>query len=429
METRHIALMIVTSVLQAHQPLDTILEINKDFKHLEPRDKAFVRMLATTVLRHRGQIDAIIEKAQDKPGKIDPPLLQHILRIGVAQIAFMNVPDHAAVDTSVELAKGGGIHKTAGFINGVLRNVTRSYQEWMPQIDPVVANIPEWMLEQWIDDYGHQGAISIGNACLKEAPLDITVKNSDLLEEWSKKLDAKIMPTGTLRRSGGGSVTELQGFDDGMWWVQDLAASLPAKLFGDLTGKRVLDICAAPGGKTTQLAAMGADVVAVDRSAKRLERMRKNLKRMRLDHKVEIVTADAGVWTSPETFDAILLDVPCTATGTIRRNPDVMYMKTEYDCEKIVTVQRRLLENVVDMLNHGGTLIYCNCSLQKVEGEDQIDWLHGCGIPLVRRGIHPNELPGLEHIISKEGDVRTRPDYNFDDGGMDGFFITRLIRV
>lgn len=222
-------------------------------------------------------------------------------------------------------------------------------------------------------------------------------------------------------------VTELPGFEDGMWWVQDAAASLPAQLFGtNIEGATVLDLCAAPGGKTAQLASMGAQVVALDRSAKRIQRLQSNMKRMRLGHSVRTEIADAAVWRSREQFPYILLDAPCSATGTIRRNPDVLWMKTEGDLNSLVDLQARLLDNAISMLQPGGVLIYCTCSLQKCEGENQIDRLIERRDDIDRIPIQSSEVGEIRDFITPRGDVRILPTYLSEIGGIDGFFIARL---
>lgn len=414
-------------VLVQKQPLDSVLEKLQSYTSLPGRDKAFARMLIATTLRRLGQIDDLIAKCEERPGSISKnAALQNILRLGIAQILFMNVPDHAAVDTSVRLAELKRMDRQKGFVNGLLRNIIRKGTQFMAKQDPARLNTPEWLLKIWIEDYGLKTAAEISNANMVEAPLDITIKDQSTMNYWGSTLQASSFPTGTLRRPSGGIVTALTGFDDGMWWVQDASAAIPAKLFGDIDGKTVIDLCAAPGGKTAQLASMGAHVIAIDRSAQRMKRLEANIERLRLSDHVECYAADASQWQAKEPPEFILLDAPCSATGTIRRHPDVMHLKTPQDIESLIEVQRRMLAHAFDILASGGILIYCTCSLQKAEGEQQIQAFIENTPDAIRLAIAPKEIGALDELITEHGDIRILPFMQAASGGMDGFYIARI---
>lgn len=429
---RACALDLIAKVLGRRLPLDQVLETDEGFRALSVRDRAFVRMLVSTTLRRLGQIDGVIARVQERPDSVPPDVVTNILRLGVAQIGFMEVPDHAAVDTCVRLTARAGLDRVKGFVNAVLRRVARERPAWNEVSDPV-ANIPEWMMRAWVSDYGEQTAREIALASLTEAPLDITVKDPGALARWAQLLEADILSGGSLRRSGtAGLLADLPGFAEGAWWVQDVAASLPARLFGDVAGQEVIDLCAAPGGKTAQLAAMGARVTAVDRSAARLKRVEENLVRLGLLDRVRTVCADAALWNPPGGRGSarfILLDAPCTATGTIRRHPDVLHLKTPMDMDRMSGFQRRLLDNVWRLLTSGGILVYCTCSLQKDEGERQIETLLSSGASVRRLPVRGEEVAENSGFLTENGDVRLLPHYESILGGMDGFFISRLQRI
>ncbi|NCC21381.1 MAG: MFS transporter [Alphaproteobacteria bacterium] len=427
LSARAAALDIIESVLRRKHELDLALETAEAFTSLPARDRAFARMLATTTLRRLGQIDDLLRRAQTRPDNAMPAAVQNVLRIGVCQLLFMEVPDHAAVDTSVRLAERAELSRLKGLVNGILRTMTREGREWAGKQDETRLNTPHWLMEQWILDYGLRTAAEVAQASLAEAPLDITVKNPGMIEYWANELEAAILPTGSLRRASGGRVTDLPGFDDGMWWIQDAAAALPARLLGDVNGKDVLDLCAAPGGKTAQLAAMGANVTALDRSIKRLQRLEENMKRLRLGEHVRTEAADASVWRPREPAPFILLDAPCTATGTIRRNPDILHLKSKSDMDRLVSLQGNLLANAATMLAPGGTLIYCTCSLQKAEGEALVEQFLAESPGFVRKPITQQEAP-IEGAITPEGDLRLFPFHMAAHGGMDGFYVARLRR-
>jgi 16S rRNA (cytosine967-C5)-methyltransferase len=425
---RQVALTILDGVLTRRQPLDAVLDSLRDLSSLPVRDRAFVRMLAATALRHLGQIDAILKQASARDEAPSPAMLHHLLRLGVTQILFMDVPDYAAVDTSVRLAEQMALSRQSGFVNAVLRHVTRQGRDWLKEQDAAILNVPAWLMGIWQRDYGIEAAHAIAEACCAEAPLDITPKNPGDAAYWAGTLHATVLPTGTVRRVAGGQIIDLPGFDEGLWWVQDASAALPALLLGEVKGRTVLDLCAAPGGKTAQLAAGGAHVVALDRSAKRLKRLEDNIARLGLTDTVQAEVADAASWTPKSPASHILLDAPCTATGTIRRNPDVLHLKTRKDMDGLMDTQARLLESAVRMLAPGGVLVYCTCSLQKDEGERQIARLLDKGAPVKRLPVDPGELGGLDSLITPEGDVRILPFHLAPLGGMDGFYISRLVK-
>jgi 16S rRNA (cytosine967-C5)-methyltransferase len=429
-EARLAALGLLEEVLDRRQPLDAALEKDKKFTGLSARDRAFVRMIVATALRRLGQIDDFIRRASDKPhATISPPRLLHVLRLGVTQIAFMDVQDYAAVDTSVSLAEAAGLPRQKGLVNALLRRIAAEHRNWQAAQDPARLNTPDWLLQAWIADYGLRTAAEIALGNLSEAPLDISIKNPAMRAHWLETLGAALVPTGTLRRASGGMVQDLPGYGDGMWWVQDAAAAIPATLFGDVRGRHVIDLCAAPGGKTAQLAAMGAQVTAIDRSASRIKRLEENLARLRLTENVMTAMADSAVWRPKEPVHYVLLDAPCTATGTARRHPDVPHLKTPQDMKSLLETQARLLENAAAMLAPGGILIYCTCSLQKDEGERQVEKFLSGGARLRRLPVTPEETGGIEGILTPEGDIRILPFHLAAQGGMDGFFISRLQRI
>ncbi|ACI99734.1 16S rRNA (cytosine(967)-C(5))-methyltransferase RsmB [Rhodospirillum centenum] len=420
---RAAALDLIQATLRKGVPFDDALEANRGVRALEPRDRGFVRLLCATVFRRLGQLDALVQGALAKPGQPVKGPVQDILRLGAAQLLFLGTPAHAAVDTSVELAVARGQTPYKGLVNAVLRRLSREGAGLLAAQDAGRLNTPDWLWLAWRQAYGTGATRAIVEAHLAEPPLDITVRaDADL---WAERLGAERLPGGSLRLPAGGPVTELPGFAEGAWWVQDAAAAIPARLFGDVAGREVLDLCAAPGGKTAQLAAAGARVTAVDRSEKRLERLRENLARLGLE--VETVAADATAWSPDAPVDAVLLDAPCSATGTIRRHPDVQRLKTEEDVAKLARVQARLLIRAADMLKPGGLLVYATCSLQPEEGERQVEALLARRPDLVRVPVDPAELGGLAGAVTAAGDVRTTP--GLIPGGMDGFFAARLRRT
>lgn len=424
--SRAVALGILSQVLGQKKMLDTVWDRDSAFGRLPPRDRAFVRMLVSTALRRRGQLDDLLMRALDKGELPRPEQLKWICYIGITQILFMDVPDHAAVNTSVVMAANEGMEGKKGFVNAILRRMTSDGKQWLSEQDEAALNIPAWIYNQWVNAYGAFKAKEIGLACLNEAALDISIKNPKEESLWAGALEAAILPTGSLRRMGGGSVTDFPGYTDGAWWVQDASSALPAKLLGDIAGKKVLDMCAAPGGKTAQLAAMGATVVAADRSASRMALLNENLRRLKLDANVQTVIEDGSVWAPREKFTHILLDAPCSATGTIRRHPDLLALKTQKDQDGLMNIQERLLANAAEILEVGGTLIYCTCSLQKDEGENQVTRFLLANRHFRRSAITASEVGNITGCLTTDGDVRMLPQSNAEAGGMDGFYIARL---
>jgi 16S rRNA (cytosine967-C5)-methyltransferase len=339
------------------------------------------------------------------------------------------VPDHAAVDLSVRLAQADrqAVH-FAGLVNAVLRRMTREGAERLATLDGPVLDTPAWLMTRWIDRYGAATAHAIAAVHGIEPALDLTVKSD--AEVWAAKLNGRVLPTGSVRTIAHGSVTALPGFAEGAWWVQDTAASLPARLLGDVHGLRVADLCAAPGGKTAQLIVAGATVTAVDRAPARLTRLRENLARLALE--AELVCADAATWTAEQKFDAVLVDPPCSSTGTIRRHPDVPWLKRGSDITALAVLQRRLIEHAVTLTKPGGTLVYCTCSLEPEENELIVADLLSHTPELRRAPIAAAEVFGQTAFISPDGDLRTLPcqlpDTDSRFAGIDSFYAARLIK-
>ncbi len=423
---RYVAARAVQEVLEKLTPLDIALSGQALFDQLEARDRGFARLISATVLRRMGQIDKVLAPFIKKE---PPSYVLSVLRTGAAQILFLDTPPHAVVDAAVSLLKRSKkTMRAAGMANAVLRRVSEQGDTLLAQTRPL-DNLPTWLRLSWEDAYGAQTTRAMANMLTQDPPLDISVK--DDVKLWAETLDAQILPTGTLRRDKIGDVTRLPGFVDGAWWVQDISASLPVKLLGDVKGKRVLDLCAAPGGKTMQLAAAGAHVTALDKNETRLQRVHENLARVNLS--ANVVVADVLRWKDPENlkgggFDCVILDAPCSATGTFRRRPDVIYSKSPADVASLMRLQEKLLMAAARHVRPGGTLIYCTCSLQTRENEEQIakfmknrtNFRHNC--------ILEEDISDVPESINTEGHLRVLPHFLQEKGGMDGFFVARFTR-
>jgi 16S rRNA (cytosine967-C5)-methyltransferase len=429
---RRIATDILDNVLRRRRPLDSELdgaEAHLGLASLADRDRALVRKLVATVLRRVGTLRHVLGKFLERGFPSDAPRVETALLIGAAQILFLDVPDHAAVDLSVRLVQADRrAAKYPGLINAVLRRVAREGKDALAALDPVPLDTPAWLFARWQRNYGDATARAIAIAHGHEPPLDLTVKSD--AESWAQRLRGRVMPTGTVRTAMQGHVALLPGYHEGAWWVQDAAAALPARLFGDVAGKTVADLCAAPGGKTAQLAQAGARVTAVDRSANRLVRVRENLARLGLH--ADMIAADVTEWQAGP-FDSVLVDAPCSSTGTIRRHPDVAWLKSEADIAQLADLQRRLLDRAVALAKPGGTIVYCVCSLEPEEGEQQVEALLAREPAVRRMPIVAGDVPGTAELLAADGSLRTLPcgwpDSEPHMGGLDGFFAARLERI
>ena len=417
--SRAVALDLLQEVLVRQRSLDEAMERNIHWPELEPRDRAFARLLTSTTLRRLGEINQALDLFVTERLPPKARAVSDALRLGACQLLFLGTPAHAAVGETVELVGGlGALAGYKGLVNAVLRRLGRE----RPVTDPW-RNLPAWLAGSWVDAYGEPKARAIAASHLNEAPLDLSVKSDP--ESWAQRLGGEILPTGSLRLPrGAGPVESLPGYEEGAWWVQDAAASLPARLLG--RPRHAIDLCAAPGGKTAELLARGSRVTAVDRSAPRLTRLGDNLRR--LGFEATVVTADAATWRPEEPAEAVLLDAPCSATGTIRRHPDLPWLKRPADIPKLTALQDRLLANAIAMTRPGGLIVYATCSLQPEEGIERIESLLAAGAPVERLPIALEEVGGLADILNPEGDLRSLPFHLGEKGGMDGFYAARLKR-
>lgn len=432
-EARKAAADILGNVVQKHRPLDGELDAvsgHSGFRALAANDRGLVRAILGASLRHRGEIAEILDRVLDRPIPEKTGRVLDILHVALAQMLFMEVPDRAAVSVAVDHASADRRARPyKGLVNGVLRRIGRERADLTADLDGTRLNTPGWMFDSWSAAYGEDRARAVALAHQSEAALDLTVKADP--QSWADRLGGAVVLAGTVRIQHKGAIDTLAGFAEGGWWVQDAAASLPARLLGDVSDQRVADLCAAPGGKTAQLAAAGAKVTAVDMSASRLKRLSENM--TRLGFEVETVTADLRAYEPEEPFDAILLDAPCSATGTIRRHPDVPWLKQPYDVEKLTEIQSELLRRVASWLKSGGLLVYCTCSLERAEGEAQIERFLCETTEFEHVPIVAGEIGGFEVGISDEGYLRTLPSHLIDTNGVksgvDGFFAARLKRL
>ncbi|MGE0750704.1 MAG: RsmB/NOP family class I SAM-dependent RNA methyltransferase [Variibacter sp.] len=429
---RRIAAEIVEGVIRQRRTLDDQLEgshAHPGLPSLPDRDRALTRMLVATVLRRLGTLRHLLLHYLTDGFPADAGRVETTLLLGAAQILWLDVPDHAAVDLAVRLAQADRrAARYPALVNAVLRRVAREGRETLATLDTASLDTPAWLMQRWSAHYGADNAHAIAAALAYPPPLDITVKAD--AESWASRLRGHVLATGTVRTAMSGPVSRLPGYVEGAWWVQDAAAALPVRLLGDVKGLAVADLCAAPGGKTAQLAAAGAQVTAVDRSAPRLSRLVTNLARLSL--RAEVIAADAAEWQA-EPFDAVLLDAPCLATGTIRRHPDIAHLKRDTDLAPLTALQSRLLDRAVALTKPGGWLVYCTCSLEPEEGEAQIAALLARNSAVRRLPITADEVFGLGALINADGDLRTLPSHlaNPDPqpAGLDGFFAARLTRI
>ncbi|NDW06245.1 RsmB/NOP family class I SAM-dependent RNA methyltransferase [Jiella pacifica] len=429
---RQVAARLMAAVIDKQTSLDGLTDAATGHPHLrqlEPRDQALVKAILTSALRFRGTIEAEIAARLERPLPSGAASLRHVLHVGAAQILCLDVPDSAAVDLAVASANADPrAARFSGLVNAVLRRIAREAKR-LPdlQADPR-QNCPDWLWGRLVEQYGSERAAGIAGAHLARAPIDLTVKTD--VRGWAARLGGRAIGTHSVRLAAiEGPISGLDGFEAGEWWVQDVAAALPVRLFGDVAGKRVADLCAAPGGKTAQLAAAGARVTALDQSSSRIRRLKENLGRLGLS--AETLTGDVMAFEPDQRFEAVLLDAPCSSTGTIRRHPDVAYTKDDAEIDKLAGLQLRLLTRAADLVEAGGMLVFANCSTDGREGEDVARAFLQARPDYALEPVAPAELEGFEFAVSPAGILRTTPEMlggGEAGGGLDGFFAARFRR-
>jgi 16S rRNA (cytosine967-C5)-methyltransferase len=430
MAARDLAVQLVADVLLGRQPLDQAwsqLTARPAVAALEARDRALARLIAATVLRRQGELEHVLNTFLEKPLPAEKGRLWPILLTAAAQLVCLGMPPHAVVDIAVELTRRDrGAHRFAKLANAVLRRVGERGAALLADQDGARLNTPPWLWQCWTETYGPETARRIAEASLVEAPLDLTVKAGapGEAQAWSERLGGTLLPTGSVRVASHGRIEELPGFAEGAWWVQDAAAALVVRLAGDVAKRSIADLCAAPGGKTAQLAAAGAEVTAVDVSGARLARLRENLARLHLQ--ADVIEADAAIWSPGRTFDVVILDAPCSATGTIRRHPDILRLKRSEDVARMAELQRTMLASAAGLVTPGGLLIYATCSLEPEEGERQIATFLAARPQFQRETINPASIRADAAWFTATGELRTLP---FHLSGMDGFYAARLRRL
>ena len=428
---RRLALDAFDCVLSERRFLDEALRRRGDqFLALEPRDRGFARMLLLTGFRRLGEIDAALDRRLQRPLPEDASIVRHILRLGLVELQFLGAPPHAAIDSAVEAAKQRA-PRFAGLVNAVLRGIAREgWPEPSTEISPEIAqvNTPDWFWDLLVKDYGSADAALIAAGQLQPAPLDVTAKTPQNAAEVAESLGGEITPTGTIRLTAKGDPSALPGYAEGAWWVQDAAAAMPVQLLAPQPDERVLDLCAAPGGKTLQIAAAGARAAALDISEWRLARVSENLARIGLQ--AEVLHADALTWRPDHAFPAVLLDAPCSATGTIRRHPEALHIKSAAGLGDLTKLQDRLLDAAWEMVAPGGRMVFCVCSLAKLEGEERAE-------AFLSRApdAAPYEIPASSPLApwrvgvsgAESAGLRTTPvGGGAYPMGLDGFFVMRF---
>ncbi|EAU42001.1 hypothetical protein FP2506_16249 [Fulvimarina pelagi HTCC2506] len=430
LKARQVAAKLLGAVIEQQTSLDGLTDPDHGhphFRQLEARDQGLVKAILLTALRFRGTLTQEIAARLDRPLPSNATALNHLLHVAAAQIRFLDVPDSAAVDLAVTAAEADPrTRRFKGVVNAVLRRMTRELGGAEVTTEPAI-DCPNWLLERLIAAYGEPRAKAIAAAHRMPAPIDLTVKTDP--EAWAERLGGQVVsgPSIRLDATTQGSIASLDGFAEGKWWVQDASAALPVRLFGDLTGKTAADLCAAPGGKTAQLVLSDATVTACEASKSRAKRLVANL--TRLAHDAETLIGPFQETLGDRTFDAVLLDAPCSSTGTLRRHPDVGHTKSLDDVRRLAEVQRKLLDAAANHVAPGGTLVFSNCSIDPIEGEELVKAFLAERKDFTRRPIEPTELPGFDKAVTSDGDLRTTPEMLSAIGGIDGFYASRLQRV
>lgn len=432
LSSRQAASKLLSAIIDKKTSMDGLLDLkggNPAYLDLTDQDRLLVKAILLSTLRNYQIIEKFLDHLLEKPLPSGAVSLRHILRIGAAQILYLDVPDHSAVDLAVEQANIDPRNRRfANLVNAILRRMAREKDKMLPKLGEKTAMLPDWYAKKLSKSYGFNRARGMMALMSKPAPVDITVKSD--ADAWAEKLGGTKLTDWSIRLDKlEGPLQSLQGFDDGDWWVQDVAASLPARLFGDLKGKRVIDLCAAPGGKTAQLILAGADVTALDRSKSRLNRLNENLERLKLSAHTEISRMEK--YETEDLFDMALLDAPCSSTGTIRRHPDVVWTKDADDIAYLSGVQKGLLEHAITLVKPGGLIVFSNCSLEPDEGEEMVTQFVADNSDQVELlPIDPRHCQGFETAITDEGFVRTTPDFCINENeelqGADGFFAAIL---
>lgn len=405
--------------LDNQRTLDEALATVEIFDRLQGPDRAFARAMASAALRQLGRIDIGLAPFLNRSLDTATPPSRALLRIGATQAWLMETPPHAAVSETVDAAKNWPRAKqAAGFVNAVMRKVTSDRTAF--DAAPALAVWPDWLQTAMLESLGTAGAEAVAKAQVSEPALYLTPTDGDA-EALAKLVEGEAVPGGSVIAPSM-AIEALPGFEGGAWWVQDRAAALPAKLLQAAAGETVIDLCAAPGGKTMQLAATGAHVLAVDRSAKRLTRVNDNLARTKLGEKVDVITGNAEVWRPDTPVSKVLIDAPCSAFGTLRRHPEGAWIKRAGDVSRYPDIQKRLLRAAAEMLEPGGIAIYCVCTPLKAEGLDVVEALINAGL-YTRETLIPADAPGFETAITEAGDILTLPQ---EEISHDAFFIARL---
>ncbi len=422
---RRAALSLVDAALARRGGFEEAMN-TPPFSQLTGSDRAFARNLASTTLRGLGRIDHLLNARLKSP---PPPSALALLRLGAAQILFGLAPAFAAVSTTVDLAdQFPSTQRFKGLINAILRGLDRDGGARLARDLPPTLNAPDWLVARWRAAFGEAEAAALCARIPETPPTDVTLKHPDLTAAVAAALEGVVLATGSVRVTRRGDVAEWPGYADGDWWVQDAAATLPARLLAVAPGETALDMCAAPGGKTLQLAAAGAVVTAVDRSARRLERVADNLARTRLE--AERVTADVAAFGEDgRTFDAVLLDAPCSATGTFRRHPDVLWGARPADIAKLAAVQSRMLDAAARLTRPGGRMVYSVCSLETEEGEAQAEAFLRRHPAFQRGQVTPEALGLSPDCQTRPGEFRLLPGASTPEGGQDGFFAALFVRA
>lgn len=406
-----------------------------DYLALEPRDRALVRAILMAALRHRTDLEAILDRFVDRPLPEGATALRHILHVALAQILFLDVPDHSAVDLAVDSANADPrSRRFASLVNALTRRAVRSKDRLTVHIVEHPKDGPSWFVSMLTETYGEACAASIKAAHRREAPLDLALRQTGpSADDYAGSVNGIALRDYAVRLAPGNSVTEMPGFDEGQFWVQDVAAGIPAKLMGNVASKHVLDACAAPGGKTAQLLDAGATVTALDISKNRLKRLHANMVRLGLEPNCRTVASSLFDYQPEQLFDAVLLDAPCSSTGTIRRHPDVAWVKSDDDIVKLADLQARMLTQCSQWVAPGGVVVFSNCSLDPREGETvAADFAEAHENDFAIEPVTAEDLPWLPNAITKDGHVRTTPAMlAMEDpmlSGLDGFFAARFRR-